>query len=142
MANTCDLEGWIKKSHLTRQELAALMGISPMSLYRKIHNRSDFRADEIAAISRILRLSRRDRDRLFFDSESDLQSRKVTPRKVGSFKGRWIYGREGEAAPPPQLEGQLTLDHPASDAAVAGQEPGGGSQREAAKAGEREERLV
>lgn len=47
MTNTCDLEAWIKKRRLTRQQLAGLIGISPMSLYRKIHNRSEFRAGRL-----------------------------------------------------------------------------------------------
>ena len=105
MTKTLDLEGWIKRKKLTRKQLAGLMGISPMSLYRKIHNRSDFRAEEIASLTRILQLSRRDRDYLFFDGTGDAKSRKVTPRKIGSLKGQWLYGG-GE----PELPGQLCLE--------------------------------
>ena len=137
MTNTCDLEAWIKKRRLTRQQLAGLIGISSMSLYRKIHNRSEFRAGEIAAITRVLQLSRKDRDHLFFDAYSDSESRKVRPRKVGSLKGRWLYGGGGTLAP--ELPGQLTLeeDFP-SQQTKSGSNPGDNSGKDSGRiAGEK-----
>lgn len=133
MTNTCDLEAWIKKRRLTRQQLAGLIGISPMSLYRKIHNRSEFRAGEIAAITRVLQLSRKDRDHLFFDASGDLESRKVRPRRIGSMKGRWLSGSEG--APLPELPGQLTLEGTfPSRQAEGGSGSGGRSGKESGRA--------
>lgn len=55
-----------KLAEITLLQLAAELNISPMALYNKLHNKSEFRANEIARCSRMLGLSAADVDSIFF----------------------------------------------------------------------------
>lgn len=46
--------------------LAAILGITPYGLQKKIDNQSEFKASEIVKLTAALQLSERDRDRIFF----------------------------------------------------------------------------
>ena len=46
--------------------LAAILGITPYGLQKKIDNRSEFKASEIVKLATALQLSEQDRDKIFF----------------------------------------------------------------------------
>lgn len=56
MTNTLELELAIKRVNITKKEVAERLGISDMSLYKKIHNVTEFKASEIAKLYKILKL--------------------------------------------------------------------------------------
>lgn len=56
MIDTKELEIEIKRSGITKRELAKKLGLSEMGLYKKIHNITEFKASEIATMSKILSL--------------------------------------------------------------------------------------
>ena len=57
MTNTVLLRRAVKNRGIKYQHIAQELGISPTTLSRKVQNDSDFRANEIAAITKILDLS-------------------------------------------------------------------------------------
>ena len=66
MTDALELDYAIKKAGLSRPEIAKVLGISMMSLFNKIHNRTEFKASEIAAMKQALHLSNEQRDKIFF----------------------------------------------------------------------------
>ena len=70
MTNTIELEVAIKRSGLTKRELAKRLGISEMGLYKKIHNITEFKASEIAILVKELNIL--NMEEIFFDKKSDL----------------------------------------------------------------------
>lgn len=56
LIDTKELEIEIKRSGITKRELAKKLGLSEMGLYKKIHNITEFKASEIATMSKILSL--------------------------------------------------------------------------------------
>lgn len=54
ITNTLELEIALKRAGLTKREVAKLLGISEMGLYKKINNSSEFRASEIAILCKKL----------------------------------------------------------------------------------------
>ena len=72
MTNTIELEVAIKRSGLTKRELAKRLGISEMGLYKKIHNITEFKASEIAILVKELNIL--NMEEIFFDKKSDLKS--------------------------------------------------------------------
>lgn len=72
MTNTIELEVAIKRSGLTKRELAKRLGISEMGLYKKIHNITEFKASEIAILIRELNIL--NVKEIFFKENSDLKS--------------------------------------------------------------------
>lgn len=69
MINTKLLEKKISDSGMTMVSLAEKTGILRESLYNKLKGSTEFKASEISSLSKVLRLSTRERDAIFFDSE-------------------------------------------------------------------------
>jgi predicted transcriptional regulator len=67
--NTKLLEKKISDSGMTMVSLAEKTGILRESLYNKLKGNTEFKASEISSLSKVLRLSVRERDAIFFDSE-------------------------------------------------------------------------
>lgn len=51
---------------LKYKALAAVLGITPYGLQKKIDNQSEFKASEIVKLTAALQLSERERDKIFF----------------------------------------------------------------------------
>lgn len=68
MINTKLLEKKISDSGMTMVSLAEKTGILRESLYNKLKGNTEFKASEISSLSKVLRLSTRERDAIFFDS--------------------------------------------------------------------------
>jgi hypothetical protein len=66
MTRTRELEAEIKRVGIKKKDLAKELNISVMGLYRKIMNKSEFKASEIAKLSKILGLPNERRDYIFF----------------------------------------------------------------------------
>lgn len=56
MTDTYLLEAAIKKKGFSRATIAEKLGISEMTLYRKLHNQTEFTASEIYKLSQLLDL--------------------------------------------------------------------------------------
>ena len=69
MINTKLLEKKISDSGMTMVSLAEKTGILRESLYNKLKGNTEFKASEISSLSKVLRLSIRERDAIFFDSQ-------------------------------------------------------------------------
>ena len=69
MINTKLLEKKISDSGMTMVSLAEKTGILRESLYNKLKGNTEFKASEISSLSKVLRLSTRERDAIFFGSE-------------------------------------------------------------------------
>lgn len=76
MTNTILLKKCLQKQQLTVKELADLLNVSRSTLSRKINNKSEFRSMEITKIQKLLKLSYKERDIIFFDNNVDYKSTK------------------------------------------------------------------
>ena len=76
MTDALELDYAVKNAGLNRQKIAKVLGISMMSLFNKIHNRTEFKASEIAALKQALHLSNEQRDKIFFAHDVDVKSTK------------------------------------------------------------------
>lgn len=76
MTDALELDYAIKKAGLDRPKVAKILGISLMALFNKIHNRSEFKASEIASLKQALNLTNEQRDRIFFANNVDVKSTK------------------------------------------------------------------
>ena len=76
MTDALELDYAIKKAGLNRQEIAKVLGISMMSLFNKIHNRTEFKASEIETLKQALHLSNEQRDKIFFAHCVDVRTTK------------------------------------------------------------------
>ena len=56
MTDTYLLDAFIKKKGFSRADIAEELGISEMTLYRKLHNQSEFTASEIYKLSKVLNI--------------------------------------------------------------------------------------
>ena len=74
MTNKEELEIAILRAGLTKHEVAKKLGLSDMGFYKKLNNETEFKASEISALQKILRLSNRKRDEIFFAKEVELKS--------------------------------------------------------------------
>lgn len=72
MTNTTELEVAIRRSGLTKRELAKKIGLSEMGLYKKIHNKSEFKASEIIVLVDCLKI--KNVGEIFFDNKVELKS--------------------------------------------------------------------
>lgn len=70
LTDTKELEIEIKRSGITKRELAKKLGLSEMGLYKKIHNITEFKASEVAALTEILSIEEKMQD-IFFATEVD-----------------------------------------------------------------------
>ena len=67
MVRLDELKKQIKNSGLKLTFIAAQMGITRETLYNKLEGESEFKASEINMLTRLLKLSKPDRDYIFFD---------------------------------------------------------------------------
>lgn len=61
-------------SGMTITAIAKKIGITREGFYKKLNNETEFKALEISALQKILRLSNRKRDEIFFAKEVELKS--------------------------------------------------------------------
>ncbi|WP_337369634.1 helix-turn-helix transcriptional regulator [Phascolarctobacterium faecium] len=66
MTNKLELELQIKRCGLTKRELAQRLGISEMALSNKLNNESESKASEIFLLEKELKISKTQRDLIFF----------------------------------------------------------------------------
>ncbi len=66
MTDTLALEIAIKKSNMTKREVAKYLNISEMALYNKIHGISEFKSSEVSKLKIALGLSAQDMTNIFF----------------------------------------------------------------------------
>ena len=66
------LERIISNSGMTMVSIAEKSGILRETLYNKVRGSSEFKASEIAGLTRALKLTNEQRDAIFFADESDL----------------------------------------------------------------------
>ena len=74
MTNTLELELAIKRAGLTKREIAKRLNLSENGLYLKIDNKTEFKASELFALTKMLNLSGNEMEVIFFNQISDLQS--------------------------------------------------------------------
>ena len=66
MTNTVLLEQYIEKSGYKKSFIAKALGITAYALALKINNKSEFKANEIDILCKLLNIGIRDRMRIFF----------------------------------------------------------------------------
>lgn len=66
MYNAQLLNDIITKRGIMRKHLAQVLGITPYGFSLKVSGKNEFRASEIRLLSKELRLTVRERDRIFF----------------------------------------------------------------------------
>ena len=77
MTDSLALEAAIKQSGLKKAAILEALGFKNYrTLARKIRNRVEFKASEIAILSDLLRLDPEERDRIFFIHESEKNATK------------------------------------------------------------------
>ena len=76
MTDEIELDYAIKKAGLDRAEVAKGLELSATALFNKIHNKTEFKASEIVALKKMLHLSDRQRDKIFFAIHVDGKSTK------------------------------------------------------------------
>ncbi|MBR6243871.1 MAG: helix-turn-helix transcriptional regulator [Ruminococcus sp.] len=81
MTDTILLTSKICGSGFTFSEIASELGITRQGLWKKIHNRSEFKQSEIEKLSRLLGLNMKENSRIFFMNHVDNSS---TDAKEGS----------------------------------------------------------
>lgn len=64
----------ISDSGMTITAIARKIGITREGFYKKLNNETEFKASEISALQKILRLSNKKRDEIFFAKEVELKS--------------------------------------------------------------------
>lgn len=69
MVNTRLLEETIRNSGMTMVAVAEKSGILRETLYNKLRGTSEFKASEITNLSKVLRLSAKERDDIFFNTD-------------------------------------------------------------------------
>lgn len=69
MVNTRLLEETIRNSGMTMVAVAEKSGILRGTLYNKLRGTSEFKASEITNLSKVLRLSTKERDDIFFNTD-------------------------------------------------------------------------
>ena len=71
MTNTLELDIALKRAGVTRLEVAKQLGISVTAFFNKLHNKTEFKASEIAILKKVLNISEEERDKIFFDCTVD-----------------------------------------------------------------------
>lgn len=66
MTNSTELENKIKVSGLRKEFIAKKMNMSRYTLLIKLQGKSEFKASEITKMQKILNLSNKERDSIFF----------------------------------------------------------------------------
>lgn len=76
MTNTLELEAAIVRAGFTKREVAKMLGLSEMGLYKKIHNITEFKASEITTL--VTNLNIKNVGAIFFDNKVELKSTKTS----------------------------------------------------------------
>ena len=71
MTDSIAFELAVTKARISKGAIADALGISRMSLTRKINNVTEFKASEISLLKTILHLDDQERDKIFFANYSD-----------------------------------------------------------------------
>ena len=66
MTKTSLLEQYIEKSGYKKSFIAKQLGITAYAFALKINNKSEFKANEIAILCKLLKISARDKEAIFF----------------------------------------------------------------------------
>ena len=66
MTNGKMLKEIAKAKHITLQSIEDAIGVSRQGLFKKIENRSEFKASEVMRISELLDLSEKQKKQIFF----------------------------------------------------------------------------
>lgn len=77
MTNTALLKEYIKRSGYKMSYIAEQLGITAYALSLKINNKSEFKANEIDILCKLLKIGISDRMRIFFAQRVDLKSTNV-----------------------------------------------------------------
>ena len=72
LTNTLELEAAIARSGYSKREVARMLNLSDMGLYKKIHNITEFKASEIMIL--VTKLNIEKVGVIFFDNKEDLKS--------------------------------------------------------------------
>lgn len=67
MTNTLELDIAIRRAGLSRLEVAKAIGITLTAFFNKLHNKTDFKAREIATMRQVLELSDKQVGVIFFN---------------------------------------------------------------------------
>lgn len=77
MTNSIEFEVAVKRAGLTKREIAKNLGISEMSLYKKINNITEFKASELSKLYKLFGLETLEsQQKIFFSNEVDFKSTK------------------------------------------------------------------
>ena len=71
MTDSIAFELAVTKARISKRAIADALGISRMSLTRKINNVTEFKASEISLLKTILYLDDQERDKIFFANYVD-----------------------------------------------------------------------
>lgn len=71
MTNTSLLEQYIERSGYKKSFIARQIGLTAYGLSLKINNKSDFKAREMTALCKILKISAKDKEAIFFANRVD-----------------------------------------------------------------------
>ncbi len=74
MTDTEKLNDAILESGIKITAIASKLGISREGFYKKLNNETEFKASEISAMQKILGLTNKKRDEIFFAPKVELQS--------------------------------------------------------------------
>ena len=66
MTNTSLLEQYIEKSGYKKSFIAQKLGLTAYGLTLKINNKSEFKANEITILCKLLKISAKDKEAIFF----------------------------------------------------------------------------
>ena len=72
MTNTSLLEQYIKNSGYKKGFIAKQIGKTTYGLALKINNKSEFKANEILVLCKLLKIGAKDKDAIFFANQVDL----------------------------------------------------------------------
>lgn len=72
MTNTLEFEIALKRSKLSKRDVATKLNLSLMGLYKKMNNITEFKASELAALYELLNLKTfEDQQKIFFAQNVD-----------------------------------------------------------------------
>ena len=71
MTDKIKLEYLLKKAKVSKKDYAKSLGISLQALYNKLNNLTEFKQAEISATCKLLNLSTKERDEIFFAHKVD-----------------------------------------------------------------------
>ena len=66
MTNTTLLEQYIEKSGYKKAYIAKQLGLTAYALALKINNKSEFKASEMTILCKLLKISAKDKEAIFF----------------------------------------------------------------------------